>query len=131
RRAALGRDHRVPRMLLHEDAVAEPERERAPAAALADDRAHDRHRQRRERAQARADRLGLPALLRRDARVRALGVDERDDGASEPLRKLEQADGLPVAFGTRHAEVPRDPLALRPAALLADDDDRVAAKAGE
>ncbi len=52
RRAALGRDHRVGRVLEHQRDVADRDRERAARAAFADDRHDDRH------AQARPSRRG-------------------------------------------------------------------------
>src|SRR5579862_1796302 len=129
RGAALGRDHRVPGVLLHHDSVRDSEGERTAAAALADDGRDHGDRQRRERPQAHRDRLRLPALLRSDARVRALRVDEGQHRAREALRELEEPDRLPVALRPRHAEVARDALACGPPALLPHDDDRAPAEA--
>ena len=42
---SLGCDHRIDRVLLHEDRIRHAQRERAPAAALADHRGHDRNGQ--------------------------------------------------------------------------------------
>src|SRR5439155_1760991 len=84
--------------------------------ALADDRGDDRDGERRERPEAGRDRLRLPALLRADPRIGALRVDEGEDWSPEALRELEEPDRLPVAFRTRHAEVPGDALAGRPPA---------------
>ena len=70
RRAALGRDHRVGRVLQHQRDVADGDRERAARAALADDGDDDRHAQARHLVEVAADRLRLAALLGADARDR-------------------------------------------------------------
>ena len=81
RGAALGRDHRVDRVLQHQDPVGDAERERAARAALADDHGDDGRRQRRHLEDVARHRLGLAALLGAEAGVGARRVDERDDRA--------------------------------------------------
>src|SRR3546814_9913360 len=73
-----------------------------------------------------SDRLGLAALLRADARVRAGGVDEGQQRKFEALGHLHQPQRLAVALGARHAEVAAH-LGLGVAALLVADDHHAAA----
>src|SRR5581483_4627501 len=131
RRGALRPDHGVPRMLLHDDAVRDGQRERAAAAALADHGGEDRYAEPCERRAAPRDRLRLAALLGADAGIRALRVDEREDRQREPLGELEEANRLPEPFRTRHAEVPLDRLRGIASPLVPDDDDRSAREARE
>ena len=67
RGAALGRDHRVDRVLLHQHPVGERDRDRAARAALADHAGDDRHRQPRHRRLRRA-RSRRPARAARRRR---------------------------------------------------------------
>ena len=101
-----GRDHRVDRVLLHQHAVGDGDRDRAPRAALADDAGDRRHRQPRHLGLRAGDRPALPVLLGRDARVGARRVDERDHREAEALGDLHHAHRLLVALGIRHAELP-------------------------
>ena len=82
RGAALGRDHRVDRMLEHGDAVGGGEGDRAARAALADDDRDDRHADLQALLGRARDRLGLAALLGALAGIGAGGVDERDRPAA-------------------------------------------------
>ena len=79
RGAALGRDHRVDRMLEHGDAVGGGEGDGAAGAALADDDGDERHADLQALLGRAGDRLGLAALLGALAGVGAGGVDEGDD----------------------------------------------------
>ena len=117
RGAALGRDHRVDRVLQHQHLVADADRQRAARAALADDGDDDRHLELRHLEDVAADRLGLAALLGADAGIGARRVDEREHRQAELLGQLHQAQRLAVALGPRHAEVARRAL-LGVAALL-------------
>ena len=71
RGAAFRRDHGVDRILEHEDAVADGDRQRAAGAAFAGDGHDDGHGQARHFAQVAGDGLGLAALLGVDAGVGA------------------------------------------------------------
>ena len=82
RRAALGRDDGVDRVLLHEHAVGNGDRDRAARAALADDAGDARDAEPRHRELAARDPASLPVLLGGDARIGARSVDERDDRES-------------------------------------------------
>ena len=81
RRAAFGRNDAVDRELVHQDAVADRDAERAAAAALAADVDDDRHVEHRHLAQVERDGLGDAALLGLDARIGRRRVDEHDDRA--------------------------------------------------
>ena len=91
--------------------------ERAARAAFADHRGDDRRAQAGHLVEVAADGLGLAALLRADARVRARRVDEREERQLELLGELHEAQRLAIALGPRHAEVAVD-LLLGVAALL-------------
>ena len=122
RRAALGRDHRVDRVLEHVHAVADGDGQRAAAAALAGHVDDDRRRQARHLAQVVGDRLGLPALLGVQARGRRRACRRSVTiGPAELRRQLHHAQRLAVALRLGHAEVPVD-LLLGVAALLVADD---------
>ena len=81
------------------------ERERTPGAALADHDRDARHAQRGHQLEAAGDRLGLPALLGVDPRVRARGVDEAQHRQPELIRHPQQPLRLAVALRARHPEV--------------------------
>ena len=76
RRAAFGRDHAVDGELVHQDAVADGDAERAAAAAFAVHDHDDRHVEHRHLAQVEGNRLGDAALLGLDARIGRRRVDE-------------------------------------------------------
>src|SRR5205823_8395258 len=63
RRARLGRDHRIPAVLQHQEPVADADGERAARAALADHDRDDRYLQRGHLLEADRDRFRLTALL--------------------------------------------------------------------
>ena len=111
RRAAFGRDHRIGRVLQHQQLVADADRQRAARAALADDGGDDRHLELRHLEDVAADRLRLAALLGADAGIGARRVDEGEHRQAELLGQLHQAQRLAIALGPRHAEVaqPRAP----------------------
>ena len=79
RGAAFGRNHAVDGELVHQDAVADGDAERAAAAALAVHDDDDRHVEHRHLAQVERDRLGDAALLGLDAGIGRRRVDEADD----------------------------------------------------
>ena len=87
RRAALGRDHRVDRVLLHQHAVGERDRDRAAGAALADHARDRRHLEPRHHGLRARDRAALAVLLGGDARIRAGRVDERERPGSRAGRR--------------------------------------------
>ena len=105
RRAALGRDHRVDRVLQHQHLVGHADGQRAARAALADDGGDDRHLELRHLEDVAADGFGLAALLGADAGIGAGRVDEGEHRQPELLGQLHQAQRLAVALGPRHAEV--------------------------
>ena len=77
------------------------------------------------------DGLGLAALLGADARIGALGVDQREDRNAEAVGHLHQAHRLAVALRARHAEIVLEPVLGGRALLVADDADALAAEAAE
>ena len=77
------------------------------------------------------DRLGLSALLRRDARIGARGIDQRDHRNAEVVGHLHQPHRLAVAFGLGHAEIVLQPALGGRALLLSDDADALALEAAE
>src|SRR5690606_40360398 len=123
RRAALRRDHGIDAVLQHHHLVRDTDRERAAGAALADHDADDWRPEARHREKIARDRLALTALLRADAGIRSLGIDQRDEGQREFLRELHDAQGLAIALGARHAVVAVDALLRVPALLVADQRD--------
>ena len=125
RRAALGADDRVDRVLEGHDHVADGDRERAARAALAGDDGDDRRPQagHQRRSSGRSPR---PC---RAPRTPAPGwapghVDEGHDRQAEPLGQLHHPHRLAIALGVGHAEVAPDVLVGLGALLLADDHDR-------
>src|SRR3546814_1207566 len=94
--------------------------------SFADHGADDRDLQLRHLQQVARDRFGLAAFLGADARVRAGGVDERQQRQFEALGHLHQPQRLAVALRARHAEVAAH-LGLGVAALLVADDHHAAA----
>jgi hypothetical protein len=102
------------------------DRERATRATFADHDRDDRYLEPRHFAQIDRDRLGLAALLRAEAGVRAHRVDERHDRHAKALRELHQPERLAVALGVRHAEAAQQILLRVAALLLADHHHRLA-----
>ena len=130
-RAALGRDHRIDRVLEHQHALGAGQRHRAARAALADDRRDHRHRQREARLGRAGDRLGLAALLGLDAGIGARRVDQRHHRQAEAAGELHQPDRLAVAFGLAHAEIVLEPALGVVALLVPDQHDLAPADRGE
>ena len=131
RGAALGRNDAVDGELLHQDAVADRDAERAAAAAFAADDDDDRHVEQRHLAQVERDRLSDAALFGFDARIGRRRVDEHDDRPAELLGQPHHAQRLAIALGPRVAEVPEDLLLGVAALLVADDQHRLAVEARE
>ena len=70
-------------------------------------------------------------LLRRHARIRAGGVDERDQRKAVPVGELHRPHGLAVPLGIGHPEVaPRALLDVAPL-LLSDQRDRASVETRE
>ena len=82
-----GRDHRVDRVLLHEDAVGDRDRDRAARAALADHARDGRHAEPRHDRLRAGDRAALPVLLREQRRICAGRVDQADTRDSRAGRR--------------------------------------------
>ena len=131
RGAALRRDHRIDRVLQHDHLVGGRDRDRAARAALADDRADERHLESQAGLDGARDRRGLAALLGADPGIGAGAVDQRDDRQPEAVGEAHEALRLAVALGARHAEVVLDPAVGVGALLLADDHHGVAAEAAD
>ena len=131
RGAALGRDHRVGGVLLHEHPVGDGEGEGSARAALADDGGDDRHAEARHLEHGLRDGARLAALLGRHARVRARRVDERQHRQAVPLGEREQPLRLAVALGLGHAPAVVLLLVERPALLVADDEHGAALEPAE
>ena len=130
RGAALGRDHRVHRVLQHQHPVGHAERQRAARAALADHHRDARRRQRRHLQDVAGQRLGLAPLLRAQAGIGARRVDQGDDRALELGGQLHQPERLPVALRVGHAEVALEVFLGVAALLVADHHDRHAGQPG-
>ena len=126
RGAAFRRDDRVGAVLEHQRAVADADRQRATGSAFTDHSADHRHLQLGHFQQVAGDGFGLAAFLGADAWIGAGRVDEGQDRQMEAFGHLHQAQGLPVALGSRHAEVAAD-LALGVAAFLVANDHHAAA----
>src|SRR5262245_48156095 len=114
-------------MLEHKHAVGGRDRDRAARAADADDDRDIRYAELEAGFRGARDRLGLAALLGADARIGALGVDEREDWNLEAVGHLHQPHCLAVALRPRHAEIVLEPIFRGRALLVADDADALAA----
>ena len=121
-----GRDHGVDRVLLHQYAVGDRDRDSAAGAALADDAGDGRNGQPRHHRLRAGDRAALPVLLGGDPRIGAGRVDERHEREPEPLRDLHHAHRLHVALGVGHPELAVDALLDVAALLVPDEHDRPA-----
>src|SRR4029079_11185536 len=73
----------------------------------------------------------LAALLGIDAGIGAGGVDEGDDRYAEAIGSFHETHRLAIAFRARHAEIVLEARLGVIALFLADDHDRLAAKAPE
>jgi len=136
RGTALRRDHAVDGELVHQDAIADGEPQRAAAAPLAVHEHDDGRIQSRHLTQVERDRFRDAALLRLDARVGGRGVDEGDHRPLELLRQLHRPQRFAVALRLRVPEVSIDLLfRIAAAALVVADDEHgsvfVAGEAGD
>jgi hypothetical protein len=119
-RAAFRRDDAVDAELLHQDAIADGDAERAAAAALAADDHDDRHVEQRHLAEVQRDRLGDAAFLGLDAGY-AAGVSTKTiTGRWNFCASCHDPQRLAVALGLGVAEIAED-LLLGVAALLVAD----------
>src|SRR5581483_8522025 len=123
RRAAFRSNHGVNRILQHVHAVRHADRKSAARSAFPGDGRDDRYSNLGHLPKIERDRFRLPAFFRIDSRVCPRGIDERQDRASELLRKLHDPESLPVAFGLGHPEVAVLALFGVPALLVADQAD--------
>ena len=123
RGAALGADDRVIGVLEHPQPVADADAQRAAGAPLADHHADDRGADLAHLHQVLGDDRRLAALLGRDARIGARGVDERDDRQAELGGEPHLQQGLAIALGVGAAEVAGGPLGQVLALLVADEHD--------
>src|SRR5208282_3775213 len=131
RRAALRRDHRVARVLLHQHHVTDSDRERATGAAFADNATDDRHFQPRHQFEVVRDRFVLSAFFGAQSVVGSLSIDESDDWQPETIGQFEHATGLAIAFRPRTAEVALDTICGALAALMPHDGDLMLAEVAE
>src|SRR5229473_4129038 len=118
--AALGGDDGVHGVLEHQYPVGESDGEGAARAALADDGGNDRRAERRHLHEIARDRLGLTALLGAEPGIRAGRVHQGDDGRTELLGQMHEAQRLAITLGVGHPEVAVQIL-LGVAALLVPD----------
>ena len=109
RGAALGRDHRIGRVLQHQHGIAGGEGDGAARAALADDGGDQRHGELQRGLDRARDGFRLAALLRLDAGIGARGVDEGQHRQAEALGEEHEPARLAIAFGPRHAEIMAHP----------------------
>jgi hypothetical protein len=131
RGATLRRNHRIDRVLLHEHAVCNGDRDRATRSSLTDDAGDARHAQAQHRELRAGDPTSLAVLLRDDTRIGARRVHERDDRESVAIGDLHRPHRLPVSLRIRHPEVAVRPLTDVAALLVADERDRPALEAAE
>jgi hypothetical protein len=108
-------------VLEHQHAIADAQTQCAAAAAFADHGDDQRYLQRRHLAQVHRNRLGLPALFRANAGIRALRVDEAEDRELEFLGELHHPQSFAKSLGPRLPEV-ADHFLLRVAPLLVPND---------
>jgi hypothetical protein len=85
RRATLGGDDRIDRVLEHQHPVRHADRQGPAAAAFPDDDGHDRDLERRHHHEVAGDGFGLAALLGAEAGIGAGRIDEGDDRLVESL----------------------------------------------
>src|SRR5262245_20350261 len=131
RGGALRRDHAVEGVLQHQHAVGGRDRDRAARAADPDDHRDVGHAELEAGLGRARDRFRLAALLGADARIGALGVDQRQNRDAETVSHLHQSNRLAIALRPRHAEIVLEPLLGGRALLVADDADALAAEAAE
>ncbi len=124
--AAFRRNHRINRMLQHHDPIARRNRDRAAAAALADHNRDKRNFDGKTDLNGARDGFRLSPRLGLDARKRARRIHKRHDGQTETIRQIHETLRLAIAFGLGHAEIVTDAAFGIVAALLPDDDARLA-----
>src|SRR5579885_3045875 len=131
RGAALRRDHGIRAVLQHQEAVADPDGERAAGAALARDDGNDRDAEHGHLEEVTGDRLALAALFGADPGVGALRINQRYERQSEALRQPHQPQSLAIALGLRHAVIAPHTLLRIAALLMADDHHRATVDASQ
>ena len=122
RGTALGADHRIGGILLHEHPVGHGKGQRAAGAAFADDRGDDRHGEARHRQHRLGDGPCLATFLGGHAGVGAGRVHKGQHRQTEALGQREQSLRLAVALGLGLAEVVGQLLVQGLALLVADDE---------
>ncbi len=120
-RAAFRRDHAVDRIFQHEHLIADAQRQRAAAAAFADDKPRSPEPADAPSREGCGRWLRPGRALRRRCRDTRRGIEKRNDRPAELRRHLHRAQGFAITFGFRHAEVAQQ-LLLRVAALLLADE---------
>ena len=108
-------------MVLHGNAVAHRQRQRAAGAAFTQHDAHHGDGKARHGNQVVGDGVALPALLGLHAAERTLRVYQAHDGTAELLGLAHQAQALAVALRLRAAEVAGNALLQVGALFLGDD----------
>ena len=108
--AAFRRDHRIDGLVQHQDHVADPDGECAPASALPRNHRHDRSANPGQDEQGAGDGLALSPFFGLLARRRALGIDQRDQRKAQLLGEPHNARGLAVPLRMRAAEISLDVL---------------------
>ncbi len=110
RGTAFRRDHRIDRVLQHQDRIAAGQRDGAAGAAFADDGGDHRHRGGQARLDRARNRLGLAARFGVDAGKGAGGVDEGQHRQAKRPRHAEimgnPAFGVRPLLGAQHHHRP-------------------------
>ena len=96
RSTPLGRDHRVDRVLLHQDTVCDGDRNRATRAAFADHDGDSGYAKAQHHGLRSRDCATLPVLLGRDPREGSWRVDESDQREPVPLGENPLYEAGPV-----------------------------------
>ena len=131
RGAALGRNHRIDRVLQHQHGIAGGKRDRTSRPAFADDRGDERHLDIEACLDGARDRPGLTARLGVDPGKGAVGIDKGQDRQGEALGKAHQPSRLAITFGLGHAEIVTQPPLGVGAFLGAKDQNAAPAEAAD